>query len=40
MRNKIQLALSGPVAQRLEQDTHNVLAAGSNPARSTIVLSN
>tara|TARA_B110000444_G_scaffold258926_1_gene301186 strand:+ start:977 stop:1219 length:243 start_codon:yes stop_codon:yes gene_type:complete len=40
MRNKIQSALSGPVAQRLEQDTHNVLAAGSNPARSTIVLSN
>ena len=38
MRNKIQLALSGPVAQRSEQETHNLLVAGSNPAGSTIVV--
>ena len=35
MRNKIRYALSGPVAQRLEQSTHNALVAGSNPAGST-----
>ena len=35
MRNKIQHTLSGPVAQRLEQSTHNALVAGSNPAGST-----
>lgn len=40
MRNKIQSALSGPVAQRLEQSTHNALVAGSNPAGSTIITSN
>ncbi len=27
----------GPVAQGLEQNAHNVLAAGSNPAGPTIV---
>ena len=35
MRNKINSALSGPVAQRSEQETHNLLVAGSNPAGST-----
>lgn len=35
MKNKIRYALHGPVAQRLEQSTHNALAAGSNPAGST-----
>ena len=35
MRNKLRNALSGPVAQRLEQSTHNALVAGSNPAGST-----
>jgi hypothetical protein len=38
MRNKIQLALSGPVAQRSEQGTHNPLVAGSNPAGSTTII--
>jgi hypothetical protein len=38
MRNKIHSTLSGPVAQRLEQSTHNALVAGSNPAGSTIVV--
>ena len=27
----------GPLAQRLEQGTHNALAVGSNPTRPTIV---
>ena len=36
MKNKIHSALHGPVAQRLEQGTHNPLAAGSNPAGPTI----
>ena len=35
MTNKIRNALHGPVAQRLEQSTHNALVAGSNPAGST-----
>lgn len=35
MRNKLRNVLSGPVAQRLEQSTHNALVAGSNPAGST-----
>lgn len=35
MRNKIQIAINGPVAQRSEQGTHNPLVAGSNPAGST-----
>ena len=35
MRNKIQIAINGPVAQWLEQGTHNPLVAGSNPAGST-----
>lgn len=35
MRNKIQIAINGPVAQWLEQETHNPLVAGSNPAGST-----
>ena len=35
MRNKIRNALHGPVAQRLEQGTHNPLVAGSNPAGPT-----
>ena len=35
MRNKLRHALQGPVAQRLEQSTHNALVAGSNPAGST-----
>ena len=35
MRNKIRNTLSGPVAQRSEQGTHNPLVAGSNPAGST-----
>ena len=38
MRNKIRNTLSGPVAQRSEQGTHNPLVAGSNPAGSTIVV--
>ena len=40
MRNKIQSALSGPVAQRSEQETHNLLVAGSNPAGSTTLVPN
>ena len=36
MRNKIRNTLSGPVAQRSEQGTHNPLVAGSNPAGPTI----
>lgn len=40
MKNKIHSTLSGPVAQRLEQSTHNALVAGSNPAGSTIITSN
>lgn len=39
MRNKLRYALSGPVAQRLEQSTHNALVAGSNPAGSTTTTS-
>ena len=35
MRNKLRHTLSGPVAQRSEQGTHNPLVAGSNPAGST-----
>ena len=35
MKNKIRSAFQGPVAQRLEQGTHNPLVAGSNPAGST-----
>lgn len=35
MRNKIQIAINGPVAQWSEQGTHNPLVAGSNPAGST-----
>ena len=35
MRNKIRNALFGPVAQWLEQGTHNHLVAGSNPAGPT-----
>jgi hypothetical protein len=35
IQNKIQTSLHGPVAQRLEQSTHNALVAGSNPAGST-----
>ena len=35
MRNKIQIAITGPVAQWSEQGTHNPLVAGSNPAGST-----
>ena len=37
IENKIHASLSGPVAQRLEQSTHNALVAGSNPAGSTKV---
>lgn len=37
LKNKIHSSLSGPVAQRLEQSTHNALVAGSNPAGSTII---
>lgn len=37
LKNKIHSALSGPVAQRSEQSTHNALVAGSNPAGSTII---
>jgi hypothetical protein len=33
MRN---LRTLGPVAQRLEQQTHNLLVLGSNPSRPTI----
>ena len=40
MRNKIQIAINGPVAQWSEQGTHNPLVAGSNPAGSTIITSN
>ena len=40
LKNKIHSSLSGPVAQRLEQSTHNALVAGSNPAGSTIITSN
>gem|GEM_PF-2951695 len=32
------LFLSGPVAQRLEQGTHNPLVVGSNPSGPTILL--
>ena len=35
MKNKMLSALHGPVAQRSEQVTHNLLVAGSNPAGST-----
>ena len=35
MKLKIHSALHGPVAQRLEQSTHNALVAGSNTAGST-----
>ena len=35
MTNKLRHTLQGPVAQRLEQSTHNALVAGSNPAGST-----
>ncbi len=35
MRNKVQNAINGPVAQWSEQGTHNPLVAGSNPAGST-----
>ena len=35
MKNKMLSALHGPVAQRSEQETHNLLVAGSNPAGST-----
>ena len=38
MRNKIQIAINGPVAQRSEQGTHNPLVAGSNPAGSTKII--
>lgn len=38
MRNKIQIAIKGPVAQRSEQRTHNPLVAGSNPAGSTKII--
>ena len=38
MRNKIQIAINGPVAQRSEQGTHNPLDAGSNPAGSTKII--
>ena len=38
MQNKIQSALNGPVAQWLEQGTHNPLVAGSNPAGSTKII--
>ena len=37
---RVQVPLSaphGPVAQRLEQGTHNPLVAGSNPAGPTIL---
>ena len=36
MRNKLRNALSGPVAQRSEQETHNLLVAGSSPAGRTL----
>ena len=35
LKNKIHSALLGPVAKRSEQETHNLLVAGSNPAGST-----
>ena len=38
MRNKIQIAINGPVAQWSEQGTHNPLVAGSNPAGSTKIM--
>ena len=38
MRNKIQIAINGPVAQWSEQGTHNPLVAGSNPAGSTKII--
>lgn len=38
MQNKIHASLNGPVAQRLEQSTHNALVAGSNPAGSTKII--
>ena len=38
MQTKINLAIQGPVAQWLEQGTHNPLVAGSNPAGSTTAL--
>ena len=37
LKNKIHSALLGPVAQRSEQETHNLLVACSNPAGSTII---
>ena len=38
MRNKIQIAINGPVLQWSEQGTHNPLVAGSNPAGSTKIM--
>ena len=38
IQNKIHSSLHGPVAQRLEQSTHNALVAGSNPAGSTKII--
>lgn len=38
MRNKVQIAINGPVAQWSEQGTHNPLVAGSNPAGSTKII--
>ena len=35
MQKKINDSLHGPVAQWLEQGTHNALVAGSSPAGST-----
>ena len=35
MQSKILNSLNGPVAQWLEQGTHNALVAGSSPAGST-----
>ena len=35
MQKKINDSLQGPVAQWLEQGTHNALVAGSSPAGST-----
>jgi hypothetical protein len=36
---KIVSSHSGPVAQRLEQGTHNPLVGGSNPSGPTIIIS-
>ena len=35
MRNKLRHALQGLIAQRSEQETHNLLVAGSSPAGRT-----